>query len=128
MKRQWPEERRGTIGMVRRPDVINDATCQFYIDLAENKTSTTRAKARRNTATGVSARWIREHARSRQNRGRPVEMKGTSKRTPVQPVSDQQAYSSPVSHPVFVNHPDSQHGVFPRTFDYAVVELFSGRH
>jgi cyclophilin family peptidyl-prolyl cis-trans isomerase len=28
---------RGTIGMVRRPDVINSATCQLYINLAENK-------------------------------------------------------------------------------------------
>ena len=28
---------RGTIGMVRRPDVINSTTCQFYINLAENK-------------------------------------------------------------------------------------------
>ena len=50
------KNRRGTIAMVRLPDAIDSATCQFFINVADNPPSTTKTARPKDTATASSAK------------------------------------------------------------------------
>ena len=53
----WEDARnlRGTLAMVRRPDAIDSATSQFFINVDDNRRSTTRIERRPATAIASSA-------------------------------------------------------------------------